>query len=53
MEYQEEVIKKTVASGAVDGFSGLKENKVDGKDLEENSYILNLLHELVKNKLNL
>ena len=53
VEYQEEVIKKTVASGAVDGFSGLKENKVDGKDLEENSYILNLLHELVKNKLNL
>ena len=45
------LIKKIVDLGAVDGFSGTKDYKVDGKDLEENTYILRQLHQLVDNNI--
>jgi len=45
------LIKKIVDLGAVDGFSGTKDYKVDGKDLEENTYILKQLHQLVDNNI--
>ena len=48
---QSSLIKKIVDLGAVDGFSGTKDYKVDGKDLEENAYILRQLHQLVDNNI--
>jgi hypothetical protein len=51
-EDQEDLIIKLAQMGAVDGFSGSSEYKVDGKELEINSQILQELHNLVTKTIN-
>ena len=48
VEEDSENIRKIVAAGAVDGFSGENINRVDGFTLEENALFLQSLHNLVE-----
>ena len=43
----EDLIKRTVELGAVDGMSGKQENRVDSFSLEENNQTINELRELL------
>ncbi len=45
IEYEVELLKRTVEAGAVDGMSTKQENKVDGFTLEENSQTVQALHD--------
>ena len=45
VEAEQQLVKRTVEAGAVDGMSGLQENKVDGFTLEENSLTVQRLHD--------
>ena len=48
VEEDSENIRKIVAAGAVDGFSGENINRVDGFTLEENALFLQSLHNLIE-----
>jgi len=52
IEEENDLIKTMVDLGAVDGFSGQKEYKVDGFNLEDNSFALFNLHKLIKETIN-
>jgi hypothetical protein len=45
---EQELIKKTVELGAVDGLSAKQEYKVDGFTLDENSQVVYSLHQYLK-----
>ena len=47
IEEHEDLIKRTVELGAVDGMSGKQENRVDSFSLEENNQTINELRELL------
>ena len=47
VDAEQDLIKRMVAMGAVDGFTNKQEHKVDGFTLEENSVTLTRLHELL------
>ncbi|MBI4639543.1 MAG: DUF4392 domain-containing protein [Candidatus Tectomicrobia bacterium] len=47
-EHEEEMLKRIVDLGAVDGFSGERTYSVDGLSIEENSQILEALHRFLK-----
>ena len=47
VEEEREMVKRAVHAGAVDGFSGKSEYKVDGFSLEENSQTVARLHGLL------
>ena len=52
IEEENDLIKTMVDLGAVDGFSGQKQYKVDGFNLEDNSFALFNLHQLIKETIN-
>ena len=44
LEYEQDLVRKTVDAGAVDGMSAKQEYRVDGFTLEENSQTVQRLH---------
>lgn len=53
VDWERQMLKQIVDSGAVDGISGKKEYSVDGFPIEENCEILKNLNETVSRKLNI
>ena len=47
MEYEQDLVRRTVDAGAVDGMSATQEYRVDGFTLEENSQTVQRLHGLL------